>query len=208
MELALRPKSLSIPPQRVTAGWHLADAGFDAFAMDMTGYGRSTRPAPMNDPCNFPSAQQESLVPALLEETCTGSYPFAMTTIASDWHDLDTVVTYLKKLRDVDRVSLVAWSLGGPRVGGYAAAHPENVDKLVLLAPAYSRRPREEPTQVPVPGAAMTKQTQADFVSNWDRQVGCENQYEPDVSETVWAEMLASDPVGATWGPVTSPRFQ
>ena len=96
-------------------------------------------------------------MPALLEETCTGSYPFAMTTIASDWHDLDTVVTYLKKLRDVDRVSLVAWSLGGPRVGGYAAAHPENVDKLVLLAPAYSRRPREEPTQVPVPGAAMTK---------------------------------------------------
>src|SRR5262245_15971290 len=31
----------------------LANAGFDVFSMDTTGYGRSTRPAPMNDPCNL-----------------------------------------------------------------------------------------------------------------------------------------------------------
>jgi pimeloyl-ACP methyl ester carboxylesterase len=31
----------------------LARAGFDVFSVDMTGYGRSTRPAPMNDPCNL-----------------------------------------------------------------------------------------------------------------------------------------------------------
>ena len=31
----------------------LANNGFDAFAMDATGYGRSTRPAPMDDPCNL-----------------------------------------------------------------------------------------------------------------------------------------------------------
>ncbi len=30
---------------------YLAAAGYDVFSVDMTGYGRSTRPAVMNDPC-------------------------------------------------------------------------------------------------------------------------------------------------------------
>jgi pimeloyl-ACP methyl ester carboxylesterase len=47
----------------------------------------------------------------------------------------------------------------------------------------------------------MTKQSRRDFLANWDRQVGCPGQYEPVVADAVWAEMLASDPVGATWGP-------
>jgi hypothetical protein len=46
---------------------YLAHAGFDVFAMDMTGYGRSTRPPQMNDPCNLAKAQQTSLIPSLLE---------------------------------------------------------------------------------------------------------------------------------------------
>ena len=36
---------------------YLADAGFDVFSMDLTGYGRSTRPPAMNDPCNLSSAR-------------------------------------------------------------------------------------------------------------------------------------------------------
>ena len=36
---------------------YLAQAGFDVFSMDMTGYGRSTRPAAMNDPCNLSKEQ-------------------------------------------------------------------------------------------------------------------------------------------------------
>ncbi len=46
----------------------------------------------------------------------------------------------------------------------------------------------------------MTAQSQTDFKANWDRQVGCAEQYEPAASAAVWTEMLASDPVGATWG--------
>jgi pimeloyl-ACP methyl ester carboxylesterase len=30
--------------------------------------------------------------------------------------------------------------------------------------------------------------------------VGCANQYEQGTSDAVWADMLVSDPVGATWG--------
>ena len=47
----------------------------------------------------------------------------------------------------------------------------------------------------------MTAQSRADFTANWDRQVGCPDQYEPGASAAVWSEMLASDPVGAKWGP-------
>lgn len=180
---------------------HLAAAGYDTFSMDTTGYGRSTRPAVMNDICNLSEAQQQSFIPTLLDRTCTPSYPFAATTIESDWDDIDAVVDYLREIRGVDRVHLVAWSLGGPRAAGYAAQHPGKVDRIVLLAPAYGRdRSANPPDSLPAPGAAYTKQSRQDFSNNWNRQVGCENQYHQEVSDAVWQAMLESDPVGATWG--------
>jgi pimeloyl-ACP methyl ester carboxylesterase len=179
----------------------LADAGFDVFATDMTGYGRSTRPNAMNDPCNLSRDQQAAFIPELLSAPCSPSYPKQMTTIASDWNDINAVVDYIRARRHVDRVSLVAWSLGGPRAGGYAAQHPEKVQRLVLLAPAYLRNFRSAPPeQIPADGPAMNTQSLAEFRANWDRQVGCEGQYDPAASDSVWSEMLKSDPGGATWG--------
>jgi len=122
--------------------------------------------------------------------------------MGSDWNDLGAVVDYVRALRRVDRVSLVAWSQGGPRAGGYAARNPAKVGRLVVLAPAYNRTgPLEAPTPLPASNASMTAQSQADFTANWDRQVGCPAQYDPEVGDAVWSAMLASDPVGATWGP-------
>jgi len=193
--------SFDVPFKDYSWMGYLARAGFDVFAMDMTGYGRSTRPAAMNDPCNLAAAQQASFVPALAAAGCSASYPHQLTTIASDWNDIGTVVDHVRELRHVDKVSLLAWSLGGPRAGGYAAQHPDKIQKLVLLAPAYNRGARsEQPAQLPADGAAMTTQSHEEFVANWDRQVGCPDQYETGASESVWKEMVASDPVGATWG--------
>ena len=42
--------SFDVPYQDYSWMAYLAHAGFDVFSMDMTGYGRSTRPAAMNDP--------------------------------------------------------------------------------------------------------------------------------------------------------------
>jgi pimeloyl-ACP methyl ester carboxylesterase len=110
-------------------------------------------------------------------------------------------VDYVRRLRGVERVHLGAWSLGGPRAGGYAARHPEKVASAMLLSPAYGRnRPAEAPAQVPASGTAMTKQSWDDFEANWDRQLGCADQYEPVVRAWVWEAMLESDPVGSTWG--------
>jgi len=179
---------------------YLAEAGYDTFAMDTTGYGRSTRPHVMNNICNLSETQQKDFIPAVIDAPCTADYPYAATTIESDWDDIDAVVDYLRDLRDVDKVHLVAWSLGGPRAAGYAAQHPDKVDRLVLLAPAYGRdRSANPPDTLPAPGVAFNKQSLQDFTNNWNRQLGCENQYSQPVKNAVWGAMLASDPVGATW---------
>jgi pimeloyl-ACP methyl ester carboxylesterase len=190
--------AFDVPYQDYSWMAYLARAGFDVFSMDTTGYGRSTRPAPMADPCNLATDRQAGFVPA----ACPPSYPHALTTIASDWDDIGAAVDYVRSLRHVDRVSLVGWSLGGPRAGGYAGQHPDKVRKLVLLAPAYNRgTAAAPPAAIPAPGVPMNTQSRQDFTANWDRQVGCADQYDPAAADVVWTQMLESDPVGATWGP-------
>jgi pimeloyl-ACP methyl ester carboxylesterase len=81
---------------------YLAEAGFDTFAMDVTGIGRSARPWPMNDPCNLAPQQQAALVPTLIPAPCPPSYGKTLTTIANDWDDIDAVVNYVRALRHVE----------------------------------------------------------------------------------------------------------
>lgn len=193
--------SFDVPYKDYSWMAYLAKAGFDVFSMDMTGYGRSTRPMAMNDPCNFLKGQQAQFVPNLIPAPCAPSHPTPITTMGSDWNDIDAVVNHLRVLRRVDKVSLVGWSQGGPRTGGYTARNPEKVARLVVLAPAYLRSGPSALANRPFPNeGSMTAQSHADFTANWDRQVGCPEQYEPAASDSVWSEMLASDPVGATWG--------
>ena len=182
---------------------YLARAGFDVFSMDTTGYGRSTRPAEMNDPCNLSPEQQKALVPSFLLAPCPPSYPHQMTTIASDWNDIGAAADFIRALRHIDKVSLLGWSLGGPRAGGWAAQHPEKVEKLVLLAPAYTRAsPVAPPAAVPASGPTMSVMGHERFLQSWKEQVGCAGEFDADVAESVWAEMAASDPVASTWGTV------
>jgi pimeloyl-ACP methyl ester carboxylesterase len=136
---------------------YLAEAGCDTFALDLTGYGRSTRPAAMDDPCNLPPEEQTLLIPKPLPGVCPPSHGVQLATFPAEWDQIDQVVEHIRALRHVDRVSFVGWSLGVPRVGGYAALYPEKVDGLVLLAPAYNRSaPSTPPAEFPEPGYART----------------------------------------------------
>ena len=47
---------------------YLAEAGFDTFTMDHTGYGRSPRPM-MDDACNMSPEDQAQLMPQPLKQT-------------------------------------------------------------------------------------------------------------------------------------------
>ncbi len=170
---------------------YLANAGFDVFSMDMEGYGRSTRPTVMNDPCNLARTQQTLFVPALISAPCAQSFQGSATTIASDWNDIGAVVDYVRALRHADKINLAGWSQGGPRAGGYTAQHPDQVHARTGPDSSPGARPD---------AVVFNTQSQKEFDANWDRQVGCPDQYDKSVSASVWSEMVASDSVGGTWG--------
>ena len=208
------PAEVSFDVPHSTYSWmaYLAEAGYDVFSVDMEGYGRSQRPASMADKCNLSDAQRtQHQAPA----DCKRSHEGGFTSLVSDWNDITAAVNYITRLRGGAKVSLVGWSQGGPRTGGWAALNPHRVNKLVVLAPAYNRATG----QLPAPGAtpptpniaAFNTQSEAEFTANWDKQAPCKGQYDPAAKQSVWSEMLASDPVGAKWtpagrrAPVTAP---
>jgi len=194
------PAEVSFDSRMDDYSWmrQVARAGFDVFSVSLTGYGRSTRPPQMGDPCNIAKAQQVGYVPA----PCDSTYRNPIATATSEWNDIGEVVDYLRRLRGVERVSFVGWSQGGPRITGYAALQAAKVDRIVVLAPAYFRdglTAQPNPLQTMNDGV-MSVQSRKDFIANWDRQVGCPGQYDAAAATTIFDEMLESDPVGAKWG--------
>lgn len=95
---------------------HLAAQGLDVFALDVRGYGGSTRPAEMEAPA---------------EE----SAPLVRTDIAV--RDLASAVDYILAHRRIPRLNLVAMSWGGSVAGAYTAGNNDKVVKLALIAPLW-----------------------------------------------------------------------
>ncbi|MCC7486014.1 MAG: alpha/beta fold hydrolase [Burkholderiales bacterium] len=179
----------------------LARAGFDVFTMAHTGYGPSPRPL-MDDPCNVDAEFQPLLVPHVLREPARPRFPYKLVSSRTEWDELETVVRHVRRLRGVERVSLVGWSTGAPRAGGFAALHPDEVDKLVLFGPAPWFPNEEPPARMPEPGAPTLLQTREFLLERrWRDHVHCEGQIEdPGVCDAYWREIMAVDEVGATWG--------
>jgi pimeloyl-ACP methyl ester carboxylesterase len=179
---------------------YLANDGYDVFSVDMEGYGRSARPPAMNDKCNLNATQRAEYKVA---DDCKPTMTSGVTTLVSDWNDVDAAVNYVLSLRHGSKINLVGWSQGGPRSAGWAAQHPDKVNKMVLLAPAYRRAPaaRAAGAAAPERGSAFNVQTHADLVKLWNGQAPCPGQYEQGAFDSVWKDMLASDPVGASWDP-------
>jgi pimeloyl-ACP methyl ester carboxylesterase len=96
----------------------IARRGFDVWLLDVRGYGSSTRPPAMDAPA-------------------AANPPFATTADARA--DVDAVLHHIRALRGIPRLVLLGWSWGCAIMGSYAAAHPENVEKLVLFAPGWLR---------------------------------------------------------------------
>jgi pimeloyl-ACP methyl ester carboxylesterase len=95
---------------------YLAQRGFDAFLVDVRGYGGSTRPPEMDQP---PEANP----------------PFADTRAAV--RDVGAAVDHILAKRHVDQLDLMGWSWGTAIMGMYTTEHNEVVHRLVLYAPLW-----------------------------------------------------------------------
>src|SRR5262245_50400995 len=181
----------------------LARAGYDVFAMDMTGYGQSSRPM-MDDPCNLNPRHQLQLVPRNLKEPCHPSYPFELVSSDSETTDIDRVVDFIRALRGVDKITLIGWSGGGIRTGTYTVRHPEKVDKWIVHASSnYDRKnPDSPPVTLPKPGFPMELQVrEVGERQRWLGTVKCQDTIEPGMPELIWKLAMEADPVAANWGP-------
>ncbi len=177
----------------------LARAGFDCYAMDLTGYGGSPKPM-MDDASNVDPAQQDLLVGRPLKRKATAAYPWQLNTIRDDWAEIDSVVEYLRRRTRAKRIHLIGWSAGGPRVGGYAAQHPDKIDRVVLFAPS-------PPIEGPIPnrparGFPVELQTRDELLNRrWARDVHSKRQIERGMAARVWRALMTWDSLGASWGP-------
>ena len=181
---------------------YLARAGFDVFAMTHTAYGYSPKPY-MDDPCNVDPKQQQILIPHVLKAPCAPRYPFKLVSSQSEWDEVEAVVKYITELRGVKKVSMVGWSTGTPRIGGFAAKHPEMVDRIVFLAPAPFFENDDAPSTYPEPGAPTILQTRERLEKErWLADVKCNDQIDdPAIGDVMWRELMKVEGAGADWIP-------
>ena len=180
----------------------LARAGYDVFAMDMTGYGRSSRPM-MDNPGNLDPSFQSCVIPGLLRETQPPDYPFELVNSDSETDDIARIVEFICDLRGISSLALIGWSGGGIRTGTFASRFPSRVEKLVIHASSnYSRaNPDDRPAELPRPGAPMTIQTrEVGIDQRWLGTCADPSMIEPGMPEHIWMLNVEHDPIGATWG--------
>lgn len=188
---------------------HLAGLGFDVFAADVTGYGLSPKPM-MADGCNASDeAQTELLIPYPLYIPCAPSYARPLTSLFTDWDEIDAIVEHVREATGDDRVVLMGWSLGGARAAGYAARNPDRVERLVLIAPSYVRdAPEERPAELPA-GLPLAVHDVDDIVAAWQDMVQCEDWADfGGVSDRLVRKVNELDPVAAQWGLLPGDLFR
>ena len=160
---------------------YIARQGYDVYLLDLRGYGRSTRPAEMDQPAkdNAPIVKTETAV-----------------------RDIEAVVEHILQRRGIEKLNLLGWSWGTTTMGSYAAQNPQRVNKLVLYAPVWLRK---EPLKLP-PGTlpAYRTVTKDAAKQRWLAAVPPDKVKGliPDSWFEAWVDAtFATDPVGAQQTP-------
>jgi len=163
---------------------YLAQRGWDVYAMDVRGYGRSTRPPEMNQP------------PA-------ENPPIVNTDVAV--RDVGAVVDHILARRGVSKINLVGWSWGTTIMGGYAAQNGAKVERLVLYAPLWLLKASPPP---PIGGTGplgayrtVTKEVTRQRLARGLTPEKAKELMSDEAFDMWWAAAVGSDPVGAAQTP-------
>ena len=158
---------------------YAAKAGYDAYLVDVRGYGLSTRPAAMSQPR-------------------AANPPFATTADAI--RDIGTAVDFICQRRGVAKINLVGWSWGTTTAAGYTTQNNDKIHKLVLYAPIWVVK-----TPPPVAGTGAYRTVTKDAArSRGIRGIPASKVEEISPSawfDQWWAANMASDAEGAKQNP-------
>jgi pimeloyl-ACP methyl ester carboxylesterase len=163
---------------------YVAERGFDAYALDIRGYGGSTRPAAMAQPPE-------------------NNAPFADTREAV--RDIAAAVDFILARHGVKQLTLIGWSWGTSTTASFAAQHPDKTVRLVLVSPmwlglnpppfkgAYRTSTHDSARAFAIAGMPKDRVDEIAPLASFDRW---------------WAATLATDPQGAQASPpvVRSPN--
>ena len=178
----------------------LASAGIDAFAVNLLGYGFSTRFG-LDNPCNAGlvmgvNQQERYLIPNPLQQTCTSPDDFRFTNTPAAVDQLDAVVDKVRSRTEADAVSLFGWSRGGVVIGAYAVLHPEKVRTLAFLASGYDFL-----HPLPLRGPLLLVRDRTAMFNEWNTDLAnCPGQQDPEILDAIWGAVRARDPLGSSWG--------
>jgi pimeloyl-ACP methyl ester carboxylesterase len=156
---------------------YIAERGYDVYALDLPGYGRSTRPAIMEAPAD--------------------QNPPYMGT-ADAMKALGTVVDHVLKRRNASKLNIVGWSWGTTITAAYTAENSAKVNRLALYAPVWLRT---TPSLVQVQGKVGAYRTVSrdQALGRWLTGVPEEKKAEliPAGWFDMWADVtFATDPKG------------
>src|SRR3569833_1077110 len=142
----------------------LAAAGWANYALDVRGYGQSSRPVP-GDP------------------GCPAERPFS--TAAEGVADTADAVRFLRHARRHTEVVLVGYSWGSILAGRFVTAHPGAVNRMILFAPIYGTPNPRWLSQLGAPGGPTHSSfgpggyrwtTAPELQARWDSEITTEDK--------------------------------
>ena len=161
----------------------IAGHGYDVYCLDVRGYGRSTRPAAMDqDPQANP--------------------PIAQTVDAV--RDVEAVLDFILKRRSIARLNLMGWSWGCTIMATTTIRNPDKVARLTVYAPPWIRTTPSLISAGPGPLGAYRLVTQEQARTRW--LTGVPDDKKAAQIPAGWFEQWsaatwATDPVGAKHNP-------